>query len=76
MVLIPAGEFLMGSELSGSCRNEMPVVKVRVGAFWVDVHAVTNQEFQIFADATGYVTTAARPVDWEELKKQAQQQKK
>ena len=30
---------------------------------------MTNAEFRKFVDATGYKTTAERPVDWEELKK-------
>jgi formylglycine-generating enzyme len=30
---------------------------------------VTNAEFREFVEATGYKTTAERPVDWEELKK-------
>jgi formylglycine-generating enzyme required for sulfatase activity len=70
MVLIPGGTFSMGSELPGSRMNEKPVVKVTVDAFWMDVHAVTNAEFRKFTEATGYKTTAERPIDWEEIKKQ------
>src|SRR5262249_39902296 len=33
-------------------------------------HDVTNAEFRKFVDATGYLTTAEKPVDWEEMKKQ------
>jgi formylglycine-generating enzyme len=70
MVKIPGGEFSMGSMLPGSKRNEQPVVKVKVDAFWIDEHDVTNAEFDKFVKATGYKTTAERPVDWDELKKQ------
>jgi formylglycine-generating enzyme len=34
----------------------------------MDQHDVTNAEFAEFVEATGYVTTAERKVDWEELK--------
>jgi formylglycine-generating enzyme required for sulfatase activity len=36
----------------------------------MDQTEVTNAQFREFIEATGYVTTAERPVDWEELKKQ------
>ena len=70
MVWIPSGQFTMGSELSGSRRNEQPAHKVTVDGFWLDAHNVTNAEFRKFVEATGYKTTAERPVDWEEIKKQ------
>jgi sulfatase modifying factor 1 len=70
MVLVPAGEFLMGSSQAGSRMNEQPVVRAKVDAFWLDVQPVTNGEFAKFVAATGYLTTAERPVDWEELRKQ------
>ena len=66
----PGGEFSLGSELPGSRMNEKPVFKVTVDGFWLDEHDVTNAEFRKFVAATGYKTTAERPVDWEELKKQ------
>ncbi len=70
MVLIPGAEFFMGSERPESQSNEKPVVKVRLDAFWIDEHDVTNADFRKFVTATGYKTTAERPVDWEEIKKQ------
>jgi formylglycine-generating enzyme required for sulfatase activity len=36
----------------------------------MDETAVTNAQFRRFIAATGYVTTAERPVNWEEMKKQ------
>jgi formylglycine-generating enzyme required for sulfatase activity len=70
MVWIPAGEFLMGSVDTLAHPNEGPVHRVRVSGFWIDIHHVTNAEFAEFVAATGYVTTAERRPDWEELKKQ------
>ena len=70
MVWIPGGEFTMGSDESRSQGNERPAHRVRVDGFWIDATPVTNAQFRVFADATGYVTTAERVVDWEELKKQ------
>jgi formylglycine-generating enzyme len=43
---------------------------VQVEVFWIDEHDVTNAEFAKFVEATGYVTTAEKKPDWEELKKQ------
>ncbi|MFT4549698.1 MAG: sulfatase modifying factor 1, partial [Verrucomicrobiales bacterium] len=70
MAWIPGGSFTMGSELPGSRKNEQPTLKVKIDAFWLDVHDVTNAEFRKFVEATKYQTTAERPVDWEEIKKQ------
>jgi formylglycine-generating enzyme len=68
MVWISGATFTMGSKLPGSQRNEQPPHQVSVDGFWIDEHAVTNAEFRKFVEATGYKTTAERPVDWEELK--------
>ncbi|MCA9298620.1 MAG: formylglycine-generating enzyme family protein, partial [Phycisphaerales bacterium] len=70
MVWIPPGEFRMGSTDPLARDDESPVHRVRVHGFWMDVTEVTNAQFETFVDATGYVTVAERPVDWEELKKQ------
>jgi formylglycine-generating enzyme required for sulfatase activity len=35
---------------------------VTAGAFWIDVHPVTNDQFRAFVADTGYVTAAERPV--------------
>jgi formylglycine-generating enzyme required for sulfatase activity len=60
----------MGTDEEESYPAERPSHRERVGGFWIDATEVTNAEFQKFVEATGYVTTAERPVDWEELKKQ------
>ncbi|WP_354687224.1 formylglycine-generating enzyme family protein [Cupriavidus necator] len=70
MVHVPGGEFLMGSDSKMAQPNEKPAHKVRVHAFWMDKHHVTNAEFRKFVDATGYVTTAERVPAWETLKVQ------
>ena len=70
MVLIPAGEFTMGSEAADARPNEGPVRRVRTDAFLIDRTEVTNAQFAEFVAATGYVTVAERPVDWELLKQQ------
>ncbi len=71
MVWIPGGTFLMGSDTDPQRRNdETPAHPVQVSGFWMDKTEVTNAEFAAFVDATGYITTAEKPVDWEELKTQ------
>ena len=69
MTWIPATEFQMGSAGSTNMRNEQPAHPVTLDGFWIDIHEVTNAEFQKFVDATKYVTTAEIKPDWEEIKK-------
>src|SRR6266478_4415118 len=70
MVWIPEGTFLMGTNDKESFPNERPAHLVQVQGFWVDQHDVTNAEFLKFVEVTGYVTTAERKIDWEDLKKE------
>lgn len=70
MVRIPGGDLNMGSNTSYSFPNERPVHRVTVAPFYLDPRPVTNAEFAEFIEATGYVTVAERPIDWEEMKKQ------
>jgi len=70
MVWIPAGEFTMGTDDPTARVEERPAHRVYVSGFWMDVTDVTNANFEKFVTATGYVTTAERKPDWEELKKQ------
>ncbi len=58
MVWIPGGTFQMGSD--NHYLEEAPAHKVSVGGFWMDKYAVTNDQFQRFVKATGYVTLAER----------------
>ena len=48
MVLIPAGEFQMGSNDPNAEKNEQPVHTVYLDAFFMDQHEVTNLEYQKF----------------------------
>jgi len=70
MIWNSGGEFLMGTDDPNSQANERPAHRVRVDGFWIDETPVTNDDFRKFAEATGYITTAERPVDWDEMKKQ------
>lgn len=70
MVWIPAGEFAMGSDQPNTNNSERPIHNVRVSGFWLDTTEVTNAQFAAFVTATGFKTTAEKPVDWEEIKKQ------
>jgi formylglycine-generating enzyme len=71
MVLVPGGEFTMGSDSEESWPDERPAHRVRVDDFWMDRHEVTNARFRAFVEATGYVTTAERPPDLAEILKQS-----
>lgn len=59
MVLIPAGEFLMGTTddddmgYSTEFRKEQPQHVVYLDAFYIDVCQVTNAQYKKFMDATG-----------------------
>jgi len=70
MVWIPGGEFQMGTPGITRQRNEQPAHTVRLNGFYLDEHEVTNADFRAFVEATGYITTAERKPDWEELRKQ------
>ncbi len=49
VVLIPAGEFLMGSDSEG---DHNPVHKVRVDSFYMDKYEVTNAQYLRFCEET------------------------
>lgn len=66
MVWIPGGNFSMGSA-SDSMPDAQPIHRVYVDGFWMDKTDVTNEEFEKFVKATGYVTVAEkkpRPEDF------------
>lgn len=54
-VLIPAGEFTMGtSSEPWALDNERPAHTAGTGAYWLDTIPVTNAEYQRFVEAGGY----------------------
>lgn len=75
MVWIPGGEFAMGCDeageslcsVSGVTRDAQPIHKVYVDGFWMDKTEVTNDEFEKFVKATGYITIAERIPTQEEF---------
>src|SRR5688500_4112889 len=70
MVWVPGGRFEMGSESPLAAPEDGPVHPVHVDGFFIDVHAVTNQRFREFVEATSYVTIAERVPDEAALMKQ------
>jgi formylglycine-generating enzyme len=67
MLWIPGGEFTMGTDSDLGWADEKPSHRVRVDGFWMDQTDVTNAEFRRFVEATGYVTTAEKPPDPDEI---------
>jgi len=58
MVWVPAGAFMMGTNISEE--DQRPVHKVTLDGFWMDKFEVTNKKFDEFVKATKYVTFAER----------------
>ena len=50
-VLIPAGEFQMGSNASNTENDEKPMHTVYVDSYYIDKYEVTNAKFKQFVDA-------------------------
>ena len=69
MVLIPSGTFEMGSVNKEGFYDEYPRHVVKINSFWMDKTEVTNAQFKKFVDETGYITTAEKKIDWDEIKK-------
>ena len=51
MVVIPAGEFLMGSNVENANTSEKPVHPTYIDAFYMDKYPVTNEQYKVFLDA-------------------------
>jgi iron(II)-dependent oxidoreductase len=55
MVLIPAGEFIMGTNSKDPLDSyATPQHKVNLPAFWIDKYEVTNSQYMEFTSKTGY----------------------
>ena len=71
MAYIPEGIYAMGaSSPYMALKRELPQHQVKVNAFYMDIHEVTNAQFSAFVAATNYKTIAEREIDWGILKKQ------
>src|SRR5262245_60002879 len=71
MVWIPGGEFTMGTDSDLGWADEKPAHRVRVNGFWMDETEVTNRQFRQVVEATGYITTAEKPPDVNEILRQS-----
>jgi iron(II)-dependent oxidoreductase len=60
MILIPAGEFIMGSPEGEGNDDEHPQHTVFLDAFYIDKYEVTNAQYKKFMDATGHKA----PLSW------------
>lgn len=60
MVLVPVGEFIMGSD--DRLRDEKPLHAVYIRAFYIDRFEVTNEDYRKFISASGYHA----PDNWED----------
>ncbi len=72
MVWIPGGIYDMGASDGDrmALPHEKPKHTVKVDGFYMDQTEVTNAQFSKFIEATNYITTAERPVDWDLIKQQ------
>ncbi len=72
MIWIPGGQFTMGAlnHDNEAREDERPAHEVEIDGFWMDITEVTNEQFQAFVNATGYITTAEVEPKWEDMKAQ------
>ncbi len=57
MVLVPAGDFIMGAD-GADWEDQKPAHRVYVAGFYIDRYLVTNAEYKQFLDQTGYPAPA------------------
>lgn len=57
MVLIPAGEFMMGSD---QYSYEKPVQKIALKSYFIDKYPITNKQYEQFVQQTQHVTDAEK----------------
>ncbi len=57
MVRVEGGTFTMGTDKPGIYMDgEHPARRISINSFWMDVFEVSNAEFELFVNSTGYVT--------------------
>ena len=54
MILIPAGDFVMGTDSEYANADQKPSHKVHLDVFYIDKHEVTNAQFEAFIVDGGY----------------------
>ncbi len=72
MVWIPAQTFLMGAQEhdSEAKPDEKPQHLITIHGFYMDETDVSNEQFALFVKKTNYLTTAEKPLNWDNLKLQ------
>ena len=60
MVLVPRGEFIMGSTRNAADPDETPAHVTKLDAFYIDKFEVTNAQYGLFLSDTGHT----RPRFW------------
>lgn len=72
MVWVKGKTFVQGAKQGDqfAMAREQPAHEVTVDGFFIDITEVTNKQYKDFVEATGYITVAERPIDWEEMKQQ------
>lgn len=63
-ILIPAGSFMMGTNLESANDTDRPQHSVELPAYRIDKYPVTNAQYARFVAATGHRS----PLDWKEGK--------
>lgn len=64
MILIPAGEFIVGSIEGEGFNDEHPPVTLDLDTFYIDKSEVTNAQFALFMEAAGH----RAPMYWDDEK--------
>lgn len=59
-ITIPTGRFIKGA--APLYPEETPTLRLQVASFEIQAHEVTNRQFAVFVDATGYVSDAQQGV--------------
>ncbi|MBC8204542.1 formylglycine-generating enzyme family protein [bacterium] len=60
MALITGGKYFIGN--SKGLSDQRPAHEVTIDSFYIDIHEVTNAQYQVFLDSTGY----RQPLFWDD----------